>query len=107
MEKINNLARKHSERAIHLLVKAMDDEAAPWNVRIRAAELILDRALGKPVTPTEIKVEGDISIQHQHLLAIKAMADRRLQTHDADNQKLKYAGRKVAGIIDTEEPDLV
>ena len=107
MEKINNLARRHSERAIHLLVKTMDDEDAAWNTRIRAAELILDRALGKPVTPTEIKVDGDISIQHQHLLAIKAMADKRLQSHDADHQKLKYADTKVAGIIDAEEPDLV
>lgn len=106
MEKINNLARKHSERAIHLLVKAMDDETAPWNIRIRAAELVLDRALGKPVTPTEIKVEGDISIQHMHLLAVKEMADRRLRTVDGNQSKLEYAESQGDGALEIEKHQL-
>jgi len=85
LEKINNLARKHSERAIHLLLAAMDDENANWTIRVRAAELLLDRAIGKPITPTEIKVEGDVSVQHLHLLAVKEIAGRRLETLEAVN----------------------
>lgn len=53
---VAQIARKSTPRAIALLERAMDEEAAPWAVRIRAAEILLDRGHGKPVSVVEMQV---------------------------------------------------
>jgi hypothetical protein len=51
------LARANSIDAIRLLAKCMRDEKAPWPARIRAIELILDRAWGAP--DQRLQLDGD------------------------------------------------
>lgn len=48
LSKVAELARAHSERAIDTMVAALED--ADVGVRLRAAELLLNRAWGKPST---------------------------------------------------------
>lgn len=43
-------AREHTDKAVDVLVKALDDQDA--KVRIAAAKEIIDRGYGKPVTMT-------------------------------------------------------
>ena len=47
--KVRLAAREHTEIAIAVLVSAMADEDA--RVRIKAAEVLLDRGWGKPAQP--------------------------------------------------------
>jgi hypothetical protein len=49
---VTTLARTHTDRAIELLGKVMDDERAPQAARIQAASVLLDRAWGK--SPVQI-----------------------------------------------------
>lgn len=78
IEAINNLARKHSKRAIEITAACMEDELAPWNVRLAAASNILDRGIGKPVSKTEL--DGKVDHNHEvnfgamHLTAVKAIS---------------------------------
>ena len=88
LEAINNLARGKSKRAIEVIGAIMDDESATDAVRLKAAELMLDRAVGKAVNKVEQTV--DINVQQQHLIALKDAATIRLNAIEANEQKVKY-----------------
>lgn len=95
LRQVNSLARKHAPEALEAIVELMRDENAPWAVRVRAIEIILDRALGKPTTSADINVSGEVSIQHQHLLAVSEIAAARLaKLADGDDNKQDYADGK-------------
>jgi len=49
VKEVAEYAKKYTIEAIDVLVKIMRDDSAPETARIRAAEVILDRGLGKPV----------------------------------------------------------
>jgi hypothetical protein len=53
--KLKEFALKKSLRAIQILDKIMNDPKAEVRSRVAAANSILDRGLGKPVTP----IDGD------------------------------------------------
>lgn len=94
--KINRLALKHSERALAYVAATIDDATASHAVRLRAAEIILDRSLGKPKSQTEVNVSGEVNIQHLHLDALQAMAQDRLERYaSGDESKLAYAAGEV------------
>lgn len=48
----DSLARKHTEKAINVLAEVMDDPFAENKERIAAANSLLDRGHGKPLTAT-------------------------------------------------------
>lgn len=54
---VKKLSGKYAEDAINTLHKIMMDEGALHSVRIKCAELILDRAVGKAMQPIEVKDE--------------------------------------------------
>ena len=49
MRDVQALARQYSNEAIRTLGELMRSDAAPPGVRVRAAELILDRGWGRPL----------------------------------------------------------
>jgi len=51
-------SRKASHRAILTAIKCMDAPDAPWPARLKAAELILDRAWGAPDAARQISAES-------------------------------------------------
>ena len=53
--KVREAAREHTDTAVGVLVAAMADEDA--RVRIKAAEVLLDRGWGKP--PQSLTMTGD------------------------------------------------
>ncbi len=91
MERINNLARKHSERAITMLVNIMEDEANPTELRMKAAQAILDRGIGKPTAHIVAENQNHYSADDDFLAALKAIAEKRKSANLADVKKLTYA----------------
>lgn len=67
---------------MEIINSIMEDEEAPIPVRLKAAEMILDRGVGKPTQKSEATVE--VSVQQMHLVAIRDAATLRL-----DNQGIK------------------
>lgn len=49
---LDNLAREHTERAVEVVVGILNDPMAEDRDRIKAADTILDRGHGKPLTAT-------------------------------------------------------
>ena len=90
--KVNRLALQHTVNAINYIAAVITDDTAPHTVRLKAAELILDRALGKAKSNTEISVSGEVNVQHLHLAAIQDIAVNRLEKLAAgDASKASYA----------------
>jgi hypothetical protein len=56
---LQELARQHTEAAIGTLAEIMNDEKAPHNARISAAEGLLSRGWGRPILPTVQTSSGD------------------------------------------------
>jgi hypothetical protein len=68
------LARKHTERAISLLVKVIEDDAAPVAARVTAAQAVLDPGWCKPRQEVEGRHSIQVSLEQQHLDAIRALS---------------------------------
>lgn len=49
---LDNLAREHTERAVEVIAEILNDPLAEPRDRIKAADSILDRGHGKPLTAT-------------------------------------------------------
>ncbi len=52
IRRVDRLAQEHTERAIETITDIMNSNLAEDRDRIRAAEVILDRGHGKPLTAT-------------------------------------------------------
>lgn len=52
--RVRDLAQKHTERAIAVLVEIMDDKDAAKDARRAAAEALLNRGWGKPETSVQL-----------------------------------------------------
>jgi hypothetical protein len=59
-EDVKQLARGLTKEAIGCLAAVMRDVTAPPSARVRAAEVILDRAWGRPETSATIRVPSDL-----------------------------------------------
>ena len=49
MRNVQELARQHTTEAVRTLGELMRSDATPPGVRVRAAELLLDRGWGRPL----------------------------------------------------------
>ena len=59
-EDVKEMARGLTKEAIATLAAVMRDAAAPHSARVRSAEVILDRAWGKPESSTNIRISQDV-----------------------------------------------
>ncbi len=57
LETIKGLTHK----AARLLDDVLTDNSAPLSMRIRAAEIVLDRTYGKPIQPVDVEPPVDMS----------------------------------------------
>jgi len=57
---VKEMARGLTKEAIATLAAVMRDAAAPHSARVRSAEVILDRAWGKPESSTNIRISQDV-----------------------------------------------
>lgn len=93
---IIELARRYDTEAIELLAEAMRSKAAPWAVRVHAAEVILERGHGK--APQVIQIADDT----------EALTDDELRASAAEHLAAWCAGRSdaaEAGAGDAPESD--
>ena len=56
---VKEMARGLTKEAIQTLAAVMRDAAAPHSARVRSAEVILDRAWGRPETTSNVRVSSD------------------------------------------------
>ena len=54
LKPVEDAAREHTPAAMATLATIMEDDGQPAAARVRAAELLLDRAWGKPRQPSEM-----------------------------------------------------
>ena len=59
-EDVKEMARGLTKEAIATLAAVMRDGNAPHSARVRSAEVILDRAWGKPETSANIRISQDV-----------------------------------------------
>ncbi len=50
--------RQHAQLAISVLTKACKTSGVPWNVRVTAAGMLLDRGFGRPAQSIELSTNG-------------------------------------------------
>ena len=89
-------AREHSMDALKVLIEIMNDyEVAPEH-RMRAANHLLDRGIGKPRQTVEI--EGDVNVNHVHVdsgmrgLYDALLKERGVNGETIDGEVLKTEG---------------
>ena len=73
------MARQEAPRCLALWVAAVNDELAPWPVRLRASELIVERAHGKAISLIDMQVTHNRPLERmtvEELEAIAAGTDR-------------------------------
>ena len=57
---VKEMARGLTKEAIQTLAAVMRDAHAPHSARVRSAEVILDRAWGRPETTSNVRVSSDV-----------------------------------------------
>jgi hypothetical protein len=94
------LARKHTERAISLLVKVIEDDAAPVAARVTAAQAVLDRGWGKPRQEVEGRHSIQVNLGQQHLDAIRALSQAVGKTRALEHPKSKVIDAEAVEVTD-------
>lgn len=62
LQRVKEAAQRQSIRAVQVLTEIMDDTFQAGNVRLAAANAILDRAIGKPTQQTDhISSDGSMT----------------------------------------------
>jgi hypothetical protein len=70
-----------SERAIAVLVDAMQNPSAPWSCHIQAASLVADRAFGRSPQAVGLEITrrlNDMTLDELRLLESRLVAGQRL-----------------------------
>lgn len=91
------MAQEHAPECMALWVRAMGDEDAPWPVRIRASELIVERAFGKAASVIDMQVT--------HNRPLTALTDEellRIITAEPARPALTWEGEVEGGVTDQE-----
>ena len=81
---IRSLARSHTDTALKVLAAVMSDRTAPGAARVAAANSLLDRGWGKPLTTSVTFSAGNINeLSDQELLAL--LVELRASDKSIDN----------------------
>ena len=90
MRRIVGLAQAKSEEAINTLYKLMKNPKTPYAVRVRSAEILLDRAWGKPKEIVQIE-------------KLDELTDAELETFIAEQEaRLRSFGKGRCGGLESE-----
>ncbi len=90
-EDIRILCQSKGREAIAVAVNLLNDREQPGQVRLRAAELILDRGWGKPIEYVDARMEAQLSLnpedrQARILQMVELMRERALMAGEAHNE---------------------
>ena len=88
LEAVIQYARGESLHAMKVIAGVMHDPEASPGARLKASELILERGVGR--VAHKIETKGEMTIQHQHLIALKEATDiglARIEQGDAAKHK--------------------
>jgi hypothetical protein len=93
------LGRKYSIRAVQILAAIMESPDSPPAVRVKAAEVIIERGYGKAPLAVTIddktpggEVNGRILSIAEKILMLKMAQDQRGETVDLENSQLRLVG---------------
>ena len=91
MRDVQALARQYSSEAVRTLGELMRSDAAPPGVRVRAAELLLDRGWGRPL-------QASVSTN----LDVRQLSDEELISiiHEGRARRELPAPEPTVGVVD-------
>ena len=70
----SQIARLEAPKCIELWIKCVNDDAVPWAMRLRASELITDRAYGKAVSTIDLSVTENRPVRALTMQELEAIA---------------------------------
>lgn len=106
--KLIAIARTHSSRAIEVLAEVMQDEVQPPAVRIRAAELLLERGYGKTAQAVLVSTNDGNNLVGPHSLSIAekiaALKEASQKSKDAPIDLEPSAAIEISSEVIEEDP---
>jgi len=106
--KLIAIARTHSSRAIEVLAEVMQDEVQPPAVRIRAAELLLERGYGKTAQAVLVSTTDGNNLVGPHSLSIAekiaALKEASQKSKDAPIDLEPSAAVEISSEVIEEDP---
>lgn len=97
------LAREHSSRALNILVELMEDPEMPPPVRLRAAEVLLDRGWGKAAQSIAVDVKDSTPSGVLGLSIMERVAQLKAAAANPGTVELEPSEARV--INDDDEPE--
>ena len=101
----SQIAREHAPKAIALWVQCLGDDSVPWPTRIRASELIVERAHGKAVSVIDMNVTANRSIVALTTDELEAIVAGELLSLPIANIEGEHIGSTVPNTVDTAAMD--
>ncbi|HTE41550.1 MAG TPA: hypothetical protein VK629_12010, partial [Steroidobacteraceae bacterium] len=104
---VTELARQHTEAAITALAEILTDEKANRLTRIAAANALLDRGWGKPLSTTAIIEEPRAEVPLAALEAARrlafalTLADRHMQGKNIGSYVERFVPAVIEGGVDS------
>lgn len=89
------LARKHTSSAMATIIKLMEDPLNPPAVRLRAAEIVIERGYGKAAQSILIEDKSTLGVGAQamtiaeRIVALKMAQERGGQTVELENSSVR------------------
>ena len=95
--RLRSLAREHTETALNVIIGIMNSESIAPDTRLRAAAMLLDRALGKPAAVVELP---EMQLARRFIREIVHVKETReeIDNHDlvVDYSEIKSNGNEGA-----------
>lgn len=82
-EEFKQLAKENSLVALQKVIEILNNPKSKNSERLKAAEIIMDRAWGKPTQSTEISGPGGGPIETAHSIDLSMLSDEELATIEA------------------------
>lgn len=98
----DSLAREHTEDAVTTIAMVMNDPFAENRDRLRAAEAILDRGHGKPLTATIA-----LPANRQQAAMLAALSDEELMVQIQGAPLPRLIQARLEPVLDAEEDPLL
>jgi len=106
--KLIAIARVHSSRAVEVLAEIMEDDVQPPAVRIKAAELLLERGYGKTAQAVLVSTNDGNTLVGPHSLSIAekiaALKEASQKSKDAPIDLEPSAAIEISSEVIEEDP---
>ena len=104
---IQAAARKKSPEAFKTIIKVMEDEKTAPSLKVKCAEIVLERAFGKAVNPLHMQLETPVNHRQDHLAALVTVNEEvrleQLKRDRSNGQAIE--GKSYHDVTSDEEAD--